>query len=200
MKKPFDIKIGKDFKPSPQLKKLYYINLFLIFTFAILSWYLPVFFFAPRVVVIAITLVVLVPLAPIIILAIYWIPKYYDTIIYRLTDKEMVWRRGVWFKNTGIVPYNRITNVDIAQGPISRKLGIASLKIQTAGYSVTSGAHSEIRIDGVEDFEGLRELIMGFVRGKRPVAVETYEGEDVDSKILKELIKIRSLLEKSSRK
>jgi len=198
MKKPFDIKIGKDFKPSPQLKKLYYIDMFLVFCLAILSWYLPVSFFAPPVVVIMVTLVILVPLAPIVMLTIYWIPKYYNTIIYRLTDKEMVWRRGVWFKNTGIVPYNRITNVDIAQGPISRRFGIASLKIQTAGYSVTSAAHSEIRIDGVEDFEGLRELIMSFVRGKRPVAVETYEAEDIDDKIFKELVKIRRLLEKPS--
>ena len=200
MKKPLGIKIGKDFRPSPQLKKLYYIDMFLVLCLAILSWYLPISFFAPRVVVIAITLVVLVPLAPIVMLTVYWIPKYYGTIIYRLTDKEMVWRRGVWFKNTGIVPYNRITNVDIAQGPISRRLGIASLKIQTAGYSATSAARSEIRIDGMEDFEGVRELIMGFVRGKKPVAVETYEGDDVDSRILKELVKIRRLLERPSRK
>lgn len=200
MKKPLGIKIGKDFRPSPQLKKLYYIDMFLVLCLAIFSWYLPVFFFVPRVVVIAITLVVLVPLVPIVILTIYWIPKYYDTIIYKLTDKEMVWRRGVWFKNTGIVPYNRITNVDIAQGPISRRLGIASLKIQTAGYSATSAARSEIRIDGMEDFEGVRELIMGFVRGKKPVAVETYEGEGADGRILKELVKIRRLLEKTSRK
>jgi len=170
MKKSFDIKIGKDFKPSPQLKKRYYIDMFLIFSLAILSWYLPVLFFAPSVVVVITTIIVLMLLLPIVILTIYWIPKYYRTIIYKLTDKEMIWRRGVWFKNTGIVPYNRITNVDIAQGPISRWLGIASLKIQTAGYSVTSAAHSEIRIDGVEDFEGLRDTIMGFVRGKKPVA------------------------------
>jgi len=198
MKKSFDIKIGKDFKPSPQLKKRYYIDMFLIFSLAILSWYLPVLFFAPSVVVVITTIIVLMLLLPIVILTIYWIPKYYRTIIYKLTDKEMIWRRGVWFKNTGIVPYNRITNVDIAQGPISRWLGIASLKIQTAGYSVTSAAHSEIRIDGVEDFEGLRDTIMGFVRGKKPVAVETYEVEDLDTRILKELVKIRRLLEKPS--
>jgi membrane protein YdbS with pleckstrin-like domain len=120
-------------------------------------------------------------------------------MVYKLTENEIVWRRGVWFKSTGIVPYNRITNIDITQGPFSRKLGIAALKIQTAGYSGQQ-ARAEIRIEGMEKFEELKELVMGFVKGKKPVAVETYEEENIDLKILNELIKIRELLEKSSEK
>jgi|GEM_PF-3595233 hypothetical protein len=98
-------------------------------------------------------------------------------------------------QKTGIVPYNRVTNIDITQGPISRILGIATLKIQTAGYSGQQ-ARAEIRIEGMEQFEELRELIMGFVKGKKPVAIETHE-EDIELKILSELVKIRKLLEKS---
>ena len=41
---------------------------------------------------------------------------------------------------------------------------------------------------------------MGFIRGKKPVAVQTYEEENIGLKILNELIKIRELLEKSSGK
>ena len=105
---------------------------------------------------------------------------------------------GIQFKKIGVVPYNRIINIDIGQGPISRMLGIATLKIQTAGYS--GQARPEIKIEGIEQFEELRELIMEFVKGKKPVAVETYEEEDIDLKILNELVKIRKLLEKSSEK
>lgn len=56
---------------------------------------------------------------------------------------------------------------------------------------------AEIRIEGMEQFEDLRELIMGFVRGKKPLAVGTYE-EEINLKILDELVKIRELMEKSS--
>jgi len=80
-------------------------------------------------------------------------------------------------------------------------LGIAALKIQTAGYSgQQTGA--ELKIEGMEHFEELRELIMEFVRGKKPEAVETYaqEKEDINLKILNEVVKIRELLEQSSRK
>ncbi|MCP8305095.1 MAG: PH domain-containing protein [archaeon] len=195
--KETQIKIGEEFKPAPQFKRLYFIYLILAIPIGILTWYVPVLIFAPFM----ISLVILIPILAILIFIAYWIPRYYDTMLYRLDKNEMTWRRGVWFKKTGIVPYNRITNVDIAQGPISRMLGIASLKVQTAGYSAPSsgfGGFAEIRIEGMEEFEELREKIMEFVRGKRPVAVETYE-EDINLKILEELVKIRELLERSSR-
>ncbi len=202
MKSVLKTKVGEEFRPAQQFKSLYYIYLILGTLFGILSWCIPLVYFigqasdnAPFVV----TFFILVPLLSFLISVAYWIPKYYDTMLYKLTDNEVVWRRGVWFKKTGIVPYNRITNIDIVQGPISRMLGIASLKIQTAGYSAPSGGKAEIRIEGMEQFEELRELIMGFVRGKKPVAVETYE-EDINSKILDELVKIRKLLKKSSGK
>lgn len=195
MPEDLKIKVGEEFKPSTQFKKLYYIYLILGVLFGVLPWYIPVLFLAPS----QITLAISIPTLAILIFLAYWIPKYYDTIIYKLTENEIVWKRGVWFKKTGIVPYNRITNIDIIQGPLSRRLGIASLKIQTAGYSGQQ-AGAEIRMEGVEQFEELRELIMGFVKGKRPIAVETYEEENIDLKILNELIKIRKLLEKSSEK
>ncbi len=189
-------KIGEEFRPAPQFKKLYYTYLSIIIVFGILTWYIPVLLFAPVEAILSFS----IPVIAILIFVSYWIPKYYDTMLYKLTPNEIVWRRGVWFRNTGIVPYNRITNIDIVQGPISRNLGIASIKIQTAGYSGPSGGGgmlAEIRIEGMEQFEELRELIMGFVRGKKPLAVETYE-EEINSKILNELVKIRELLEKSS--
>ena len=52
-----------------------------------------------------------------------------------------------------------------------------------------------MKIEGVEKFEELRSTLMTHVRGKKPVAVETYE-EDTSSRMLEELIKIRKLLEK----
>lgn len=97
----------------------------------VLWWYLPIVLFIPF----EGKIVISTPILAILIFIAYWISKYYDTMVYKLTENEVVWRRGVWFKKTRIVPYNRITNIDITQGPIPRKLEIAALKIQTAGYS-----------------------------------------------------------------
>jgi len=196
MEKTLKMKIGEEFKPALQLKKLYYIYFISIAVIFIFPWLIPLLLLgAPM-----INLLISVPILIILIFTAYWIQKYYVSMIYKLTGDEMIWRRGVWFKKTGVVPYNRITNIDIAQGPVSRKLGIASLKIQTAGYSAPTSRSSEIKIEGMEDFEELRELIMRFVRGRKPVAVETYDEEDQESKVLNELVKIRKLLEKSPRR
>ena len=188
------VKIGREFKPAPQFKTLYYVYLFLALFFLVSWWYLPLLFLAPPGAKPVLLLILLVVFG----FPAWWIPKYYESMVYKLTPDEIVWKRGVWFRKTGIVPYNRITNIDIVQGPISRMLGIATLKIQTAGYSATSqgfGLSAEIKIEGVREFEELRDTIMRFVRGRKPAAVETY-GKSVEERVLSELIRIRKLLEK----
>ena len=72
---------------------------------------------------------------------------------YELRDDEMSWKREVWFHTTGSVPHNRITNLDIKQGPVMRVVAISTLAIQTAGYS--GKAMAEIRIEGMEHAEEL---------------------------------------------
>jgi len=181
--------IGREFKPSPKLIKLYYTYLLLVIVFGILPWSIPLALISPLV-----SFLILTPILICIVFVALWIHLYYDTIVYKLTESEIVWRRGVLFKTTGVVPYGKITNIDIIQGPISKILGIASLKIQTAGYSGRVGA--EIRIEGIERFEELRELILKLVKGWKPTVVEKGREEDINLRILSELINIRRLLEK----
>ncbi len=41
--------------------------------------------------------------------------------------------RGVWWRNESFVPRSRIQHTDVNQGPLARRLGIASLLVHTAG-------------------------------------------------------------------
>lgn len=128
----------------------------------------------------------------------YWIPRYYDSILYMIDNNEISWKRGVWFKNTGIVPYEKVTNVDIGQGPLSRRVGLSSVKVQTAGYSATSGSKAELCISGIEKDEGLRDMIISQIRSRRaqtPRSTST-EVTSTEEKILSELRAIRALMEK----
>jgi membrane protein YdbS with pleckstrin-like domain len=192
------IKIGEDFRPAQELKTLYYLEMLLIFAVIILPWYLPVVIFVPLDIAFWISVGTFIFFMPFFVLSLVWIPLYYKTVVYSLTNNEITWKRGVWFRNTGIVPYNRITNVDVKQGPMSRMFGIASVKIQTAGYSGTQ-TKSEISIEGMKNCKELQDIIMGFVRGKKPVAAETYDEGDSVGKILSELVKIRKLLERKKK-
>ncbi len=187
------------FKPSLSLVTWFRINFLILIFSSILLFYTPMALFNP--VPFEIHLAVLCGIAVLVILFFVWVSLYYDSMWYELRDDEMSWKRGVWFRKTGIVPYNRITNLDIRQGPVMRALGISTLSIQTAGYS--GQAVPEIRIEAIEEAEELRELIRTMVRESGRSGDGTGSGAPVpppgtastDLQILDEVRKIRSLLE-----
>lgn len=130
-----------------------------------------------------------------------WAGLNYKSMWYELREDEMSWKRGVWFRRRGVVPYNRITNLDVKQGPVIGALGISTLAVQTAGYS--GQAVPEIRIEGMDYAEELHELIRMLVR--QPAANGDGTGGvqaraqtvplTTDQKVLDELVRIRQLLE-----
>jgi len=191
-------KVGQELRPAETLRSLFHTYFIMAVAVFVLPWYLLMIVFAPAIAVLIGTFILFVIGA----FVLYWIGLYTETFVYTLSDEEIVWHRGVWFRETGIVPYNRITNVDIAQGPVSRRIGIASLKLQTAGYSGASRSATrpaEITIEGLKNFMELRDTIMGFVHGRGPAAVGTYAGSDAkDERVFNELVKIRKLMEKRS--
>ncbi|KLK88235.1 membrane protein [Methanoculleus sediminis] len=184
-------RLGESFKPVPQFRLYLYASLILAVVAFVLPWLAPIVVFSPLPVALAIA----VPVLAIVVFVAYWIPLYHESIVYRLTVTEVTWQRGVWFRQTGIVPYNRITNVDIAQGPLMRFFSFSAVRVQTAGYSAQ--ARAEIILNGIADPKDLQETIMNFVRTTRPVAAtggEPAEGPAADA-VVEELRAIRRLLE-----
>lgn len=133
----------------------------------------------------------------------WWIPAFYRTASYRFTDDEVEYRRGVFFQQKTTVPYNRITNVGISQGPIERLVNAGAVGIHTAGYGGQMGP--ELTIGGVSDFADIQEQVLERVRERPSKATEADElaGEALaddthtteSSEMLGELRRIRKLLE-----
>jgi hypothetical protein len=192
--------LNTPFKPSPSLVTWFRVDFLLVIVLLLLLFYVPMVVFNP--VPASVHLVVLGGTFVLAILFFVWLSLYYDTMWYELREDEMSWKRGVWFRRTGIVPYNRITNLDIRQGPVMRALGISTLSIQTAGYS--GQYQAEIRIEAIVHAEELRELIRTQVRESgragdgtgsgAPPAPSRMAGSNGEQ-ILEELKKIRALME-----
>lgn len=192
------VALNEDFKPVKKYTGyllIVYIALLIVIWAACCLWMFidPVFGF--------LLLIGVVVLAVCLVFTCVWAPLYYQSVVYHLNDTEMTWKRGVFFRKTGIVPYNRITNVDIVQGPLMRLFGIYHLKIETAGGGA-SKSYSEIQIEGVTDPEPLRQMIMDFVRGQKPAAAATGTEYKVSAPanadmqaLLEEVAAIRRLLE-----
>jgi membrane protein YdbS with pleckstrin-like domain len=183
-------KLGEEIKPSIKLRTYNLIGS-LLTLFMIMLFVIPVVLFAPLVVTAVILVLTILVMVPIFL----WVSLYYRSISYRFTETEMIWKRGVWFRATGIVPYTKVTNVDMVQGPLMRALGIATLRVQTAGYNAASGPTSELKIEGVVEHEALRELIMSYVRDQKAAVPSPVPISD-DRRMLEELVKIRQLLER----
>ena len=185
------------FRPSPRFRLWYGLTALLVALVAVVA-------FAPFSLIaelpagsvggVAVLIILL------LVLFLTWTSLYYASMEYELRDDELSWRRGVWFRRTGIVPYNRITNIDIRQGPLMRALGISNLAVQTAGYSGQMAP--EIVLEAMEHAEELRATIRSRVRletggdgtGSGAVAPRP-SVETTDLLILEELRRIRTLLE-----
>lgn len=200
------LKVDEGFRPHVDMKKLYYSYLTIGVVLFGLSWIVPAVVSAllvlPLAQAFAIMVALLLPLLVVVCFTAFWIQKYYSSITYILTNDEIVVEKGVWWKRKSFVPYNRTTNISVVQGPIARQFGLGTVRVQTAGFSgggSAGGRVAEAVILGVKNFQEIRNVIIGFVKRVRPVAVEA-EAEapaprGVDQQILNELRRIRKALE-----
>lgn len=198
--------VEKEFGANLKLKNLYRAYLAFVIIGGFLWWMIPLVtlaFFLEMSAGLVAALSSFVPLGVAVTIVLYWIPKFHSSVNYVLEDDEIIVTKGVWWKTKSVVPYNRITNVNIYQGPISRHFGLGQLSIQTAGFSgVSSSGYktAEAEIFAVENFEEIKDIVMNSVKGLKPrvveAEVEAKPSEDINQQILQELRKIRKAVEK----
>jgi hypothetical protein len=189
--------LNTPFKPSASLVPWFTTNFLLLMGFVIMFILLPLLFYEEITRGAFSTALGVIAIA--ILLFFIWARLYYTSMWYELHDDEMRWKRGVIFKRTGIVPYNRITNIDIRQGPVMRPLRISTVSIQTAGYS--GKGVPEISIEGIVHAEELRELIRTMVRvcsgGDGTGTGKPVQAPPADlQQVIEEMKAIRALLER----
>ncbi|OZA64270.1 MAG: hypothetical protein B7X68_07840, partial [Sphingobacteriia bacterium 39-36-14] len=76
---------------------------------------------------------------------------------WALREKDIQFRKGWLFQTTYIIPFNKVQHCELISGPIGRKYGLASIKINTA-----SSNNIDISIKGLkqETAEQLKAFIM----------------------------------------
>lgn len=80
---------------------------------------------------------------------------------YREGEDELEIRRGMLIRVRTIVPFGRVQHIDVAQGPVQRPFGLATLILHTAG---TQGA--DVPLPGLlhADAEAMRDRIRSKIR------------------------------------
>lgn len=147
-----------EFRPSPKYQLHLWATITCVFVFLILPFILlgliPEFGVTYVLIFLAANLLWLAP-------AFLLTPVYYRSVQYRLTDSELVVRRGIVVRAEDVVPYTMITNIAVRRGPIQRLLGLATLHVHTAGYSQQAG--TEAKIEGMEDGDKVRAQLLDLI-------------------------------------
>jgi hypothetical protein len=78
------------------------------------------------------------------VLAQVWPAKAWRHASYRVTERGIEIRRGVWWREAVAVPRSRVQHTDVTQGPLERSLGLGTLVLYTAGTD-----HSRVALPGL---------------------------------------------------
>lgn len=70
--------------------------------------------------------------------------KGYEFEGYAIRQKDILYKSGMFFRSTIIVPFNRVQHCEMEQGPIDRLFGLAEISLFTAG-----GSSSDLSIPGL---------------------------------------------------
>jgi len=148
----------------------------------------------------------------ILIPVLIWINAAFNAIEYCIDDEGVKMKGGAVWKKHVTVPYSKITNVDVTQGPMQRYFNVGTIHIQTAGAGGQQGQKAELKINGIREMDKIKDIIIKkvkevtyplsntrlakderepFFRGSS-VQVNSQVFED----ILNELREIKALLEK----
>lgn len=138
----------------------------------------------------------------IMLLILLWITPFYRSLEYVIDADAVRGEKGVFWRRRTSVPYAKITNIDISQGPVERAFGIGKVHVQTAGAGGQQGARAELKVVGVRDLDGTKDAIMARVREWAPSAAAGAGAEggeegsrELLARMLEELAAIRQVLE-----
>lgn len=140
-------------------------------------------------------------------------PVYINSIEYSVISEsgesmpEIYVKKGVLTITRKHVPFRTITNISSNTGVFDRLFGLGSVSIETAGYSGTSQAGPEEKLEGIRFYEEVRDFILNELRKFRtPYATTTEDdrfeesvprGPGLDDEMLITLREIRDLLKET---
>lgn len=73
-----------------------------------------------------------------------WPEREYMRASYSVGEEVIEIRSGVWWRHVTKVPRSRVQHTDVAQGPLERRYGLATLVIHTAGRE-----HARVGLKGL---------------------------------------------------
>ena len=132
----------------------------------------------PGLVVLAVALAVLVYLVSCVV-SLATIRLDYELRWYKVTDRSLRIREGVWFVREMTMSFANIQNVSIVQGPIQKYFAVADLLVESAGGG---GAENNLHTGyfrGIAEAETVKTMILDRLRRHRDAGLGDHDDKRV---------------------
>ena len=97
-----------------------------------------------------------------------------------MREHDIAYRKGVIWQQVTILPFSRVQHTEIHRGPLERKMGLASLRLYSAG-----GMSADLNIGGLshDDCKDIRQFIQKYTERAQAVhnANTQTDGQQLDS-------------------
>ena len=164
-----------------QLKELHpkYINVllfnFLLLFIFIIGGFSTLFYFKKEAFSNSIWILILVGILVFLAGLIVFTKLSFNKKGYAFREHDTIYKSGLISETTTIIPFNRVQHVALHQGFISRKLGLASIELFTAG-----GSSSDLEIPGLllADAQIIKNLVSQKINPpKKEEVIEPFSNE-----------------------
>ncbi len=109
--------------------------------------------------IVCVVTIVGIPLIPIVwLIGRALIRKYLDNLGCTLTTRTLEVRKGILNRVESTIPLEKITDLQMFQGPIMRAFDLRGFKVETAGQTNTAGAL--LSIVGIVDAPAFRQAVL----------------------------------------
>ncbi len=140
--------------------------------------------------------IILIPIIPIyLLIASMVVGRLFAATKCTLTERSLIIKKGVLNRVESTIPLEKITDLQLYQGPVMRFLGLKGFRVETAGQSAGAGSYL-VNIVGLVDTEGFRSDVMEQaqrVQGRQSPGTETAET------LLSTLLEIRDSVQRIER-
>ena len=88
----------------------------------------------------------------------YFSRRYYENLRCKLTERHLIFSKGVLFKVEKTIPLENIQDMTFIDNPLLRALDLRILKIETAGQSNPQG--SDMKLIGIIDAADFKDNVL----------------------------------------
>ncbi len=152
-------------KPEVEQKTIWYIKWWIVFIpcAVILTLLLSAIRY-PESVAILTTLIMFL-IAALIVL--FWIPPFHKSLLYEISDDSIVISKGVLWKIKTAVPFSKIANVNIKQGPLQKIFKLGTVNIIAAEDEEHRWSYPDIQFVDIKLAEETRSEILRRIKSNK---------------------------------